>query len=141
MRIIAGTMRDIKTHPKLFITTVIIVVALMGAAGVVLSKKLGEDTAKRTTSQQTNEETAKPAQSNTVSYDGVEGTSALELLQSKAEVVTKDSSYGPYVDSINGVVGGTEGKYWAFYVNGQMAQVGAADYITKVGDKIEWKFE
>jgi hypothetical protein len=76
-----------------------------------------------------------------VAYDGQEGKNALELLQQHATVVTKDSSYGPYVDSINGVRGGANGKYWAFYVNGQMAAVGAADYATKPGDSIEWKFE
>ena len=32
-------------------------------------------------------------------------------------------------------------EYWAFYINGKMANVGAADYQTKEGDKIEWKIE
>ena len=76
-----------------------------------------------------------------ISYSGVAGQNALDLLKTHAQVITKDSSYGPYVDSINGVRGGTNGKYWAFYVNDKLADVGAAAYVTQTGDKIEWKFE
>lgn len=65
----------------------------------------------------------------------------LEQLTERAEVVTKDSQYGAYVDSINGKEGGDGGKYWTFYVDGQMAQAGADAYITKGGESIEWKFE
>jgi len=32
-------------------------------------------------------------------------------------------------------------EFWAFYVNGKMAQVGPWDYKTKDGDVIEWKIE
>ena len=74
-------------------------------------------------------------------YQGQSGKTALALLKAKADVKTKDSAYGPYVDSINGVAGGTDGKYWAFYVNGQLAQVGADAYTTQNGDNVEWKLE
>lgn len=77
----------------------------------------------------------------TVSYQGEEGKSALELLKINVDAVTKESSFGEYVDSINGIVGGTDGKYWLFYVNGEMAQIGAGEYITQTGDVIEWRFE
>jgi hypothetical protein len=76
-----------------------------------------------------------------ISYKGAEGKNALELLKTHATVVTKDSSYGPYVVSINGLDGGSSGKYWTFYVNGQMSSVGANDYATKAGDSIEWKLQ
>ena len=32
-------------------------------------------------------------------------------------------------------------EYWAFYLNGKMAQIGAGSYQLKNGDKIEWKIE
>ncbi len=76
-----------------------------------------------------------------LSYQGETGKNALALLKAHATVVTKNSSYGEYVVSVNGVGGGTSGKYWMFYVNGRQAQVGAGQYITKAGDVITWKFE
>lgn len=80
-------------------------------------------------------------QTKLVSFTAEKGKNVLDQLKSNATVETKDSQYGPYVDSVNGVKGGTDGKYWSFYVNGTLAQKGAADYVTDGGEKIEWKFE
>lgn len=80
-------------------------------------------------------------QTKLVIFTAESGKNVLEQLQAHATVVTKDSQYGPYVDSINGVKGGTDDKYWSFYVDGQLAQKGAAEYVTKGGEKVEWKFE
>lgn len=74
-----------------------------------------------------------------LSYKGVSGKNALELLKMHAHITTKSTSFGPLVESINGVQGG--GKYWMLYVNGKQAAVGAAAYVTKSADTIEWKFE
>jgi hypothetical protein len=77
-----------------------------------------------------------------VTYPGVPGENALELLEKKESPVTiKESPSGPYVDGIKDKEGGENGKYWTLYINGQLSQTGAKDYITKRGDKIEWKFE
>ena len=47
-----------------------------------------------------------------------------------------------YVTGINGREADTKKKeYWAFYVNGKPATVGAGSYILKQADKIEWKIE
>lgn len=132
-------MKDKKLHPKLTLVIIVTIVVLTGVTAWILSNKLRNDDTKQTSTTQTEQKTE--SQPNTLSYDGVEGKNALELLKSKAAVVTKQSAYGEYVDAINGIVGGTDGKYWAFYVNGTMAQVGAADYKTKNGDKVTWKFE
>jgi len=32
-------------------------------------------------------------------------------------------------------------NYWAFYVNGNLSQVGANQYMLRDGDSIEWKLE
>jgi len=131
-------MRETQISKKLFIGIAVALIILLGGAWTVWSSKLHnlpKPVVKNETSQP-----AAPTNKN-VTYSGVEGKTALALLQQKATVVTKDSSYGPYVDSVNGVQGGTDGKYWAFYVNGTLAQVGADAYTTKAGDKIEWKFE
>ena len=133
-------MRD-KT-PKTLVPVIIgVVVALSVATGIVWAKKADNKPASQNSTSQTEQTSDNKKSSNSVTYDGVEGKNALELLKAEAEVVTKQSSFGEYVDSINGVVGGTDGKYWAFYINGELSQVGAADYQTRTGDKLEWKFE
>jgi hypothetical protein len=137
-------MRD-KNLNKVLLSIVAALVLLGGATSVVWINKANDKKAAPAPAAQAAqpEPAAAPAAKATqrVSYDGVTGKTALELLKTEATVVTKDSSYGPYVDSINGVSGGTDGKYWAFYVNGKLAEVGADAYVTKGGDKIEWKFE
>lgn len=75
-----------------------------------------------------------------VSYQGEDGKNALELLKKHVDVKTKTSSFGEFVESINGENGGGK-KYWTFYINGEMAQVGAGSYQTKDSDKIEWKLQ
>lgn len=76
-----------------------------------------------------------------ITYSGVEGEDALTTLKNvNDKVVTKTSDFGEYVDSINGLVGGTDGKYWSFYVDGKLSDIGAGSYISNGGEKIEWKF-
>ena len=138
-------MRDKHTPYKILLSIVVAVALLGGATAVVWDNRAEHDAnkAKVATAQQTPaaSQDVKAASTKEVSYKGEEGKTALELLRQHATVVTKDSSYGPYVDSIGGVKGGTDGKYWMFYVNGQQATVGANDYVTKAGDTIQWKFE
>lgn len=81
-------------------------------------------------------------QADTVAYVGVKGVTALaQLRETTPDVVTKASSYGDYVDSIGDLRGGTDGKYWSFYIDGKLANVGAGAYTSAGGEKIEWKFQ
>jgi hypothetical protein len=132
-------MRDKQTSKKLVISLAALLVLATGGTATFLA--LQPDKAKPQPVATETTTTKKPAGVQPVNYRGEEGKNALELLQAHATVITKDSSYGPYVDSINGVAGGTDGKYWAFYVHGELAQVGAGAYTTKNGDNFEWKFE
>lgn len=100
-----------------------------------------KDTASDAPAQQSSSEQQPEQRSDLVSYKGVTGKTALALLKEVAQVETKDSSYGIYVDAINGVKGGTDGKYWTFYVDGAMSTSGADAYQTKDGEVIEWKFQ
>src|SRR4030042_3997616 len=61
------------------------------------------------------------------------GITAFSLLTEGAKqkglsVQTKTSSAGAYVDSIGGLAGGTDGKYWLYYLNSEQAPT-AADKI------------
>lgn len=76
---------------------------------------------------------------NYVTFVATRGQDVLTQLKAHASVDTKDSQYGPFVDAINGKK--EDGKYWGYYVNGKMADKGAADYVTNGGEKIEWKLE
>lgn len=76
----------------------------------------------------------------TVRYDGEDGKNALDLLKSKAEIQTQDSSIGVFVTSINGT-SNSDRQYWLFYVNDALAESAADQYVTKNSDKIEWRYE
>ena len=74
-----------------------------------------------------------------LSYPGKTGKNALDLLKEKASIEQVSSGL---VNGINGRKSDSGmHEYWAFYVNGKLAQVGPADYQTKDGDTIEWKIE
>lgn len=72
------------------------------------------------------------------SYKGEEGKDALTLLKEKAEVEQDTSGL---VVSINGRKTDVKKEFWAFYVNGEFAPVGPAEYQTKEKDLVEWKVE
>lgn len=122
-------------------SAVLVITAIAIFAVVSLNNK-PKDTASDSPAQQSSSSQQQTVErSDIVGYKGVDGKTALELLKEVAQVETKDSSYGVYVDTINGVKGGTDGKYWTFYVNGTMATSGADAYKTKDGEVIEWKFQ
>ncbi len=72
-------------------------------------------------------------------YQGEEGKSAFEILEVKTKVEIDKVGL---VSAINGrKADNSKREFWAFYVNGKLAEVGPKDYITKSTDKIEWKIE
>lgn len=75
-----------------------------------------------------------------VSYDGVEGKNALDLLKEKHTILTTHYSFGDMVTSIDGKAADAK-HFWGFYVNGKSSDIGASAYTTKAGDKIEWKYD
>lgn len=79
------------------------------------------------------------ARHTVVSYHGVMGMDALAILKQKHHVQTKTySGFGEEVTGIDGVLADSK-HYWAFYINGKMAQVGAGSYTTKASDTLTWK--
>jgi len=45
------------------------------------------------------------------------------------------------INSIHTAENGADGKYWQYYVNGDIPMVGADKYIVTNGDYVEWRFE
>ena len=58
------------------------------------------------------------------------------------KVMMKGEKEMAFVTSINDrLADDSKHEFWAFYVNGKQAEVGAGSYIVKQGDTIEWKIE
>jgi hypothetical protein len=78
-----------------------------------------------------------------VSYEGVAGKTALDLLLQLDPAATADGEgANAFVTAIGGRAADQSKKeFWAFYVNGEQAQVGAGSYTMKDGDEITWKLE
>jgi LPXTG-motif cell wall-anchored protein len=72
----------------------------------------------------------------------IDKPTAFQLLQAVLgnQLEFSESEYGKMITSINGVkMEGT--NYWAFYVNGQMAALGADKYQLKANDLISFQYE
>lgn len=123
---------------KLIIIVVAIVIALGLGTWATVSYQNNDSQPQVTNDQPP---VAKTGRSE-ITYQAEPGITSLEQLKKEAtDVVVAESEYGELVDSIEGHKGGTDGKYWSFYVNGEMAQVGAGAYLQEEGDVIEWKFQ
>ncbi len=86
-------------------------------------------------------ETKDPARDlKTITYEGEDGETALDLLREHGyDVAVESSKLGDYVTGI-GDVTATKTEYWLFEVDGKMPSVGADAYETKDGEQVEWKF-
>jgi hypothetical protein len=131
----------LKSRATLYVGIALI---LIGVSGLASSSKEPNNVVGEAQAQQVVETETRTITSNAngtlVKYSGMEGSTALDILKSGAQVQTEDSSFGEFVTSINGVEQ-TDSKYWLFYVNDQAASVGAADYVTNEGDTVEWRLE
>lgn len=116
--------------------TIAFIVVVIVAAGIFIWKAADNSS---NPSQQSQTTVQKPGPQ--VSYEGVQGQTALTLLKAKYDVNTKTyKGLGEQVISIDGVKPDSK-HFWAFYVNGKLAAVGAGSYKTKRGDNITWKLE
>jgi len=69
-------------------------------------------------------------------------TTALDLLKITTKIETKGEGVNAYVITISDrTASDTDKEYWAFYVNGTPATVGAGSYKLMPNDKILWKIE
>ena len=82
---------------------------------------------------------------NLVAYKGDTAFSLLERCSVKNGFSLKSTYYAQFdstlIDSINNAVGGTNGKYWQYYVNGELPNIGADKCMITNGDSLLWSFE
>lgn len=69
-----------------------------------------------------------------------ENLTALDLLQKDNKVNLTFSSYGAFVQCINGICSNNN-YYWMYYVNSELAAVGADAYRIKNNDTIEFRYD
>lgn len=82
----------------------------------------------------------------TINVEFKEGMTAFDLLKTKDEELdlnlkTKSFDIGIMIETIGDKENGQDGKYWFYYVNGEMPMVAADKKEIKPGDKVEFRFE
>ncbi|EMR74105.1 hypothetical protein MBGDN05_00067 [Thermoplasmatales archaeon SCGC AB-539-N05] len=82
---------------------------------------------------------------NIFAYDGDTVFSILEEISERNDVSLEFTYYEQFdsilIDSIGNNQNGNDGKYWQYYVNGDIPMVGCDKYNVSNGDCIEWRFE
>ncbi|MCX6785392.1 MAG: DUF4430 domain-containing protein [Candidatus Komeilibacteria bacterium] len=74
------------------------------------------------------------------------GQTVLDVLKeitvkNKIALATKDyQDLGTLVQTIGDKTNGQDNKYWQYFVNGELAKVGAGGYQLTGGERVEWKF-
>ncbi|MCO1338678.1 hypothetical protein BJH93_07210 [Kocuria polaris] len=99
-----------------------------------------------TTSPAASEAASAPAgesANETFAYEGEDGKTALELLlEHDPEAEVSGEGENAFVTGINGRVADEDAKeFWALYVDGEFAQVGAGSLETEDGQEIQWKLD
>jgi len=110
----------------------IVALALIGVFAWQKNRSASEPTATESTSAATTV--------STVDYQCEAGKTAYTVLDEQFEVNAQDTPYGKQV---MGIAGNTPSgnQFWAFYINGQSATVGADSYQCTGTEQIEWKVE
>jgi len=67
-----------------------------------------------------------------------EGTYLLDAMHDTYDIEEE----GGFISTIEGYEQDEDaGRYWLYYINGEMPSVGAAEYELQEGDEIEWRLE
>lgn len=77
---------------------------------------------------------------DTISYQGQDGKSVLDILKETHQVETVDTDFGVFVKTIDGVTQ-TDNSVWLYYINGEPGIEGANAAKTTNGQTIEWRYE
>lgn len=134
---------------------IFVIIVIIAVIGIVYAFKENATFNPKTVSQDTNtqQNTGGEGQNNSaadalpqvpstvITYQGVDGKNALEILKATHKVELKSYSFGDMVISIDGIAPNPSTHFWSMYVNGEMSQVGASQYQTKSTDTIKWQLD
>jgi hypothetical protein len=146
------TLRATSARPLTALTAVLL------TAGLLAGCSSTDEPATDATTSTASEETSAPADDATdeasddesgdsddapeFSYEGRAGTTALDLLlEADPSAQVTGEGENAFVTAIDGVAADPDSEFWALYVNGEMATVGAGSLETEDGDEITWKLE
>lgn len=150
------TLRDTSARPLTALTAVLLTAGLL--AGCSSTDEPAADATSSTSPSTASEEPSAPADDATdeasddefgdsddapeFSYEGRAGTTALDLLlEADPSAQVTGEGENAFVTAIDGVVADPDSEFWALYVNGEMATVGAGSLETEDGAEITWKLE
>ena len=133
-----------KRYRSILIGGLVLLLLIWGGVYLGTQRKANPPTQRETTARIFADVTITADGDSTV-YTGVpveERTTALALTQKVAQVETSGEGEMAFVTSLNGRAASDEKQeFWAFHVNGELAQVGSGSYIVQNGDRIEWRIE
>lgn len=145
------------TNSKIITGLVVVIVAIVGIWGLSKSfSKKTETNLKSSVAEVTQPQTIEQPIRVVIDYGDTQKTEtelpvksdmtaflALEQAAKTAgvEVATTKYDFGVMVNSVGAYNGGDDGKYWMYYVNSKVPEVGADQYKVGAGDVVEWKFE
>lgn len=82
---------------------------------------------------------------NIITFENIELNkphTALEISQNFLKIKSTAKGVNAFVTEINGrKADDSKKEFWAFYINGKQAEVGAGSYVIKNSDTIEWKIK
>lgn len=145
------TLRETSARPLTALTALLLTAGLL--AGCSSADEPAADPTPSATESTASEETSAPADEATdgasdgteapeLSYEGREGATALDLLlEADPSAAITGEGENAFVTAVDGVAADPASEFWALYVNGEMAAVGAGALQTKDGDEITWKLE
>lgn len=122
---------------KIEVFVIVVIIAVIGIIYAFKQKPVLVST--RSDDQKVAQQQA-PVSAAVIEYPGQDGKNALDLLKALHLVEAKHYSFGDMVTGIDGVTADSK-HFWAFYLNGSMAQVGASAYTTKSTDVIKWQLD
>lgn len=111
-----------------------------------------ESSASAEASEASSEETAEASAQINISVEGEEvasqdvsfeeGTYLIDVMEENFDIELESSDLGAFVLSIEGYEQNeSEGLYWMFDINGEMAPVGINEYELSDGDTVDWSLE
>lgn len=113
----------------------VLIIVLVGG-GILWNRNRHADDTTNTSNTTTNQVSSNI---QPVTYEGVDGQTALALLQSTHTVEVKHYDFGDMVISIDNVPSQDGVNFWEFLVNGKQATQGADSYVTSAGEQITWQ--
>ncbi len=128
-----------KNSKKQLIIWILSAIVIIGIAATCIFLVLNQQKpVENTANNQSTQSQTETKKVTSITYNGQDGKTALELLESSASITKSGEGANAYITGINGVVADSTKEFWSFSINGEASMVGAGSYVTKNSDVIKW---